>query len=56
MKPFGKISCHNDETSFIAFHPFNKNVWLTCGLDELMNQYNAEDEDILEFSTASAQE
>jgi len=50
MKPLGKISCHSDETSFVSFHPTNKNIWLTCGLDELLNQCNIEDPNILEFS------
>jgi hypothetical protein len=50
MKPLGKVSCHNDETSYLSFHPTNKNIWLTCGLDELLNQCNMEDPDTLEFS------
>jgi len=50
LKLLKTLKPHCDEVTSICLHPTNKNVWLTCGLDELLCQYDMEQDDIIDFS------
>ena len=50
LKLLKKLKSHSDEVSAICLHPTNKEVWLTCGVDELLCQYDMTQDDVVDFS------
>lgn len=50
LKKSAKIESHSDEIAGVCANPVNKEMWLSCGTDDLMCLYNMSEADRIESS------